>query len=165
MPSDMTSFPVKGSAFSSVTKNPAVAAGRDLFPGNSRNWSERWNFFSLNRYPEGIRSTLVCGFQLLNRKENEAGTGQVTSTSSLRYPRISPETQKVKLLVDWDFLKLFKVEGFSVLIHMNTVLGQWSENWCCSTKEHRTEHGEFLPGAVIYLPLSVKWVFLLELSL
>lgn len=68
MPSDMTSFPVKDSAFSSVTKNPAVAAGRDLFPGNSRNWSERWNFFFLNRYPEGIRGLSSLWFSSLEQE-------------------------------------------------------------------------------------------------
>lgn len=87
-PSDMTSFPLKGSAFSSVTKSAAVPAGRDLFPGNSRNWSERWDFFSLIDTRRVIEGSVVCGFHLLNRKEKEAGTGQVTSTNSLRYPRI-----------------------------------------------------------------------------
>lgn len=128
MPSDMTSSPVKGSAFSSVTKNTAVPAGRDLFPSNSGNWSERWNFFSLIDTPRVLEGSVVCGFCLLNRKEKEAGTGQVTNTDFLRYPVISPEAQKVKLLVGWDFLKLSNVEGFSVLIDINTVLGQLLEN-------------------------------------
>lgn len=114
MPSDMTSFPGKDSAFSSVTKNTAVPAGRDLFPGNSSNWSERWIFFSLIDTPRVLEGSVVCGFHLVHRKEKEAGTGQVTSTSSLIYPRISPEAQKEKLLVDWGFFKLFMVEGFSV---------------------------------------------------
>lgn len=87
-PSDMTSFPVKGSAFSCVTKNAAVPAGKDLFPGNSRNWSERWNFLSLIDIPRVLEASVVCGFHLLNRKEKETGTGQVTSPNSLRYPRI-----------------------------------------------------------------------------
>lgn len=124
----MTSFPVKGSAFSSVTKSTAVPAGRDLFPGNSRNWSERWNFFfSLIDTPRVLEGSVVCGFHLLNKKEKEAGTAQVTSTNSLRYPGISPEAQEVELLVGWGFFKLSNVEGFSALMHINTVLGQLLE--------------------------------------
>lgn len=80
MPSDMTSSPVKGSAYSFVTKKTAVPAGMDLFPGNSGNWSERWNFFSLTDSPRLLEGSVVCGFHLLNRKEKEAG--QVTSTNS-----------------------------------------------------------------------------------
>lgn len=66
-PSDMTSFPVKGSAFSCVTKNAAVPAGKDLFPGNSRNWSERWNFLSLIDI-EGIRSLSSLWFSSLEQE-------------------------------------------------------------------------------------------------
>lgn len=98
-------------------------------------------FFSLIDTPRVLEGSVVRGFCLLNRKEKEAGTGQVTSTSSLTYPMISPEAQKMKLLVGWDFFKLSNVEGFSVLRHINTVLGHLLESWCCSTKEHRTEHG------------------------
>lgn len=56
-------------------------------------------FFSLIDTPRVLEGSVVCGFHLLNRKEKEAGTDQVTSTISLRYPGISPGAQKVKLLV------------------------------------------------------------------
>lgn len=56
-------------------------------------------FFSLIDTPRVLECSVVCGFHLLNRKEREAGTAQVTSTNSLRHPGISPEAQKVELLV------------------------------------------------------------------